>query len=143
MRNSISAADLDIHVEAGDEQELFKWLVASFLMGKRIQSEIAAGAYRVIVQLHQFDTPRKLADCTHRGLVRMLGEAKYTRYDESTADRLLKLGKKLNEEYAGKVINIRAASEHRADFEKRLKAFEGIGPKTIEIFMSEAQAVLF
>jgi len=143
MSKHISALDLNIHLGKGDEQALFKWLIASFLMGKRIRSGIAADAYKVIVDKHQRDTPRKLAGCTHRELVKMLGEGGYARYDESTAARLLKLNKKLNEEYGGKILNLRKASEDRVDFEKRLAAFEGIGPKTIEIFLRDAREVLF
>ncbi|WP_133748850.1 DNA methylase [Pseudomonas sp. LP_7_YM] len=143
MNTPISATDLNIHLGAGDDPSLFKWLIASFLMGKRIQGDIAAEAYRVIVEKHERDTSRKLAGCTHRELVRMLGEARYTRYDESTAERLLKLSTKLNAEYAGKVTDIRKLCENRAEFAARLQDFEGIGPKTIEIFMRDAEGVLF
>ena len=75
MHKIISAHDLKIDLENANEEGLFKWLVASFLMGKRIQAQIAAEAYRVIVEKHQRDTPRKLAHSTHRELVAMLGEA--------------------------------------------------------------------
>lgn len=143
MSKNISAVDLSIHLGKDDEHALFKWLIASFLMGKRIRSQIAADAYKVIIDKHQRDTPRKLAACTHAELVKMLGEGGYARYDESTAERLLKLSKKLNEEYGGKIMNIREASDDRADFEKRLADFEGIGPKTVEIFMRDAREVLF
>ncbi|WP_460141994.1 HhH-GDP family DNA glycosylase [Pseudomonas sp. S2_E01] len=143
MTKVISAQDLQIDLADANEQGLFKWLIASFLMGKRIQSEIAAEAYRVIVDRHHCDSPRKLAACSHRELVRMLGEGRYVRYDESTASRLLSLAHTLNEEYAGKVLNVREASDDIREFEKRLSAFEGIGPKTIEIFMREAGRVLF
>jgi endonuclease III len=143
MSKNISAADLNIHLGKDDEHALFKWLIASFLMGKRIRSEIAVDAYKVIIEKHQRDTPRKLGACTHSDLVKMLGEGSYARYDESTAERLLKLSKKLNDEYCGKVANIREASEDRADFEKRLGDFEGIGPKTVEIFMRDGGEVLF
>ena len=71
----------------------------------------------------------------------MLGEGHYVRYDESTAERLLKLCEKLNKEYGGKISGIHEASENRKDFEKRLGEFEGIGPKTVEIFMREAGKV--
>jgi endonuclease III len=137
MHKIIRAQDLNIDLENANEEGLFKWLVASFLMGKRIQAQIAAEAYRVIVVKHQRDTPRKLANCTHRELVAMLGEAHYVRYDETTAARLLALANKLHNDYAGKVSSIVAASTDRRDFESRLAAFEGIGPKTIEIFMRE------
>ena len=144
MGKTITAEDLEISFgDASDEVALFKWLIASFLMGKRIQADIAAQAYRVIVDRHQRDTPRKLAHCSHRELVRMLGEAHYVRYDETTATRLLALAHKLNDEYAGKVGNIVAESAVRQAFEKRLAEFDGIGPKTVEIFMREAGPVLF
>lgn len=143
MSKAISARDLGIHLKKGDESALFKWFVASFLMGKRIQADIAAQAYRVIVEKHSRDTARKLAACTHRDLVAMLGEAHYVRYDETTAERLRHLGKKLSDEYAGKIGAIHNASEDRQAFEKRLDAFEGVGPKTIEIFMRDAAAVLY
>ena len=143
MSKIISAHDLQIDLRGANEAALFKWLVASFLMGKRIQGAIAAKAYQVIVEQHQRDTPQKLAQCTHRQLVVMLGQAHYVRYDETTASRLLALASKLNTEYAGKVSNIVEASADRQAFEKRLSEFEGIGPKTIEIFMREGAAVLF
>jgi len=143
MSKNISAVDLNIHLDTDGEHELFRWLIASFLMGKRIRAQIAAEAYKVIIVKHQRDTPRKLAACTHGELVKMLGEGGYARYDESTAERLLKLSKKLNEEYGGMLLNIRDSSDDRADFERRLADFEGIGPKTIEIFMRDARQVLF
>ncbi|MGF6457881.1 DNA methylase [Pseudomonas frederiksbergensis] len=143
MNKTISAQDLQIDLRGANETALFKWLVASFLMGKRIQGAIAANAYKVVVEQHQRDTPQKLAHCTHRQLVVMLGQAHYVRYDETTASRLLALASKLNNEYAGKVSNIVEASADRQAFEKRLSEFEGIGPKTIEIFMREAAALLF
>ena len=71
----------------------------------------------------------------------MLGEGHYTRYDESTAERLLKLCAKLNGEYGGKLGNLREQSKDRRDLEKRLAEFEGVGPKTVEIFMREAGKV--
>lgn len=143
MNKIISAQDLRIDLQGANEAALFKWLLASFLIGKRIQGEIAAKAYQVIVEQNQRDTPRKLAHCTHCQLVAMLGQAHYVRYDETTASRLLALADKLNGEYGGRVKNIVEASPDREAFEKRLEAFEGIGPKTIEIFMREAAKVIY
>jgi len=143
LDKSIRATDLQISLDDANEAGLFKWLIASFLMGKRIQAGIAVKAYEVIIDKHQRDTPRKLAHCSHRELVQMLGEAHYVRYDETTASRLLALAIKLNAEYAGKVGNMVEASANRAEFEQRLADFEGIGPKTVEIFMREAARVIF
>ena len=142
MASEISAQKLGIDISQG-EGELFKWFIASFLFGKRIQQDIAADAYRVIVEKHRRDTPRKLCNCSWQELVDMLGEGHYVRYDESTAERLLKLCEKLNREYGGKLGNIREQSKDRAELEKRLAEFEGIGPKTVEIFMREAETVWY
>ena len=143
MARSITALELGIELKPDDDDGLFKWFIASFLMGKRIQAPIAAQAYKVIVEEQGRDTARKLQHCTSRELVAMLGRAHYVRYDETTAQRLLDLSAKLNAEYAGKITHMRSASESREAFEKRLGAFDGVGPKTIEIFMRDAAKVLF
>ncbi|AZE83624.1 ATPase [Pseudomonas orientalis] len=143
MARSISASELSIELKPGDDSSLFKWFIASFLMGKRIQAPIAAQAYKVIVEEEGRDTARKLQHCTSRQLVAMLGRAHYVRYDETTAQRLLDLSAKLNAEYSGKITRILQASEDRQAFEKRLGEFDGVGPKTIEIFMRDAATVLF
>ena len=143
MAKSITAHELGIELTPEDNSSLFKWFLASFLMGKRIQAPIAAQAYRVIVEEEGRDTPRKLQHCTSRELVAMLGRAHYVRYDESTAQRLLDLSAKLNAQYAGNITQMRDVSEDRQAFEKRLAEFDGVGPKTIEIFMRDAAAVLF
>ncbi|MBD1586816.1 DNA methylase [Pseudomonas typographi] len=142
MAHAISAADLGINLGSGGEKALFKWLIASLLMGKRIQAGIAAEAYHVIVDKHAVDTPRKLSQRSHRELVGMLGEGHYSRYDESTAERLSSLAAKLNSDYAGKVTSIREASSDLGEFKQRLQAFDGIGPKTVEIFMRDAEKAL-
>ena len=142
MASEISAKQLGIDISQG-EGDLFKWFIASFLFGKRIQQDIAADAYRVIVEKHKRDTPRKIGNCSWQELVDMLGEGHYVRYDESTAERLLKLCDKLNSEYGGKLGNIREQSKDRKELEKRLGEFEGIRPKTVEIFMREAEKVWY
>ncbi|MCK3825177.1 MULTISPECIES: DNA methylase [unclassified Pseudomonas] len=143
MARSISAAQLGIELKPDDDASLFKWFIASFLMGKRIQAPIAAQAYKVIIEEEGRDTPRKLQHCTSRELVAMLGRAHYVRYDETTAQRLLDLSARLNADYGGKITGIRQASEDRQAFEQRLAAFDGVGPKTIEIFMRDAADMLF
>jgi endonuclease III len=143
MSPYISAADLGIRVRSDDEESLFKWLLASFLFGKRIGQKVAAATWRVLVEVHGLDTPRKLCRCTHAQLVRMLGEGGYARYDESTAERLSLLCRMLLEQYQGRVLGIFEAAGSREDFERRLRQFKGIGPVTVGIFMREAGPVLF
>lgn len=130
-------------LDGAQEEALFKWMLASFLFGKPIQQSVAERAYRVIVEQHRLDTPTKLVGCSQHELVRMLGQARYVRYDLSTAERLLKLGRKLLDEYDGKLTTMRQQSLGPDDFAHRLLAFEGIGPKTAEIFMGEAELGLY
>ena len=141
----ISAEQLGLAagLEKADEKALFKWLLASFVFGKPIQQAVAERAYRMLVEQHGLDTPARLAGCSQQELVRLLGQARYVRYDISTAARLHKLSRKLLTEYDGSVAAIRQQSPSRHDFAQRLLAFEGIGPKTVEIFMREAEAGLY
>ena len=139
MASAISAQELDIHIEKGEAN--CSSGIARFLFGKRIQQDVAAEAYRGIVARHRRDTPRKLCNCSWQELVSMLGEGRYVRYDESTAERLLKLCHKLNSEYGRKLGNIREQSGNRKALEKRLAKFGGVGTKTVELFMREAAKV--
>lgn len=143
MNRYMSAADLRITVRKGDEHSLFKWLLASFLFGKRIGQKIAAATWRVLVEKHGRDTLRKLCNCTHAELVKMLREGGYAHYDESTARRLTRLCTSLIEDYHGGVLGIREASESQPAFVRRLLEFKGVGPVTVRIFMREAGPSLF
>lgn len=143
MRRQLLPHDLGFEVLPGDEPSLFKWFLASFLFGNRISQDIAAATWRVLVEGHGCDTPRKLCDFTHGQLVRMLGQGGYRRYDESTATRLSLLCRTMLDEYGGRILGIAEAAENREDFERRLLAFKGVGPVTLGIFMREARPALF
>ncbi|MFJ4454208.1 DNA methylase [Pseudomonas sp. NPDC089392] len=138
--NTISARDLDINV-AGTNG-LYLWLLASFLMGKRIRSTVAVTAYQVLIDQQGLDTPSKLTHASHSQLVRLLGQAGYARYDESTARRLLRLGDKLEAELDHQLGLLQNGEQDIDGFQRWLLTFEGVGPKTVEIFMREASAPL-
>lgn len=135
----ISAALLGIDMHQCHGRGLFKWLLASFLIGKRIRASVAVQAYRLLVDTHGLDTPGKLARCPHHTLVKLLGQAGYARYDESTARRLHRLGKGLEAEMDQVLIDV---AVDMAYVNAWLLRFEGVGPKTLEILMREAAPVL-
>ncbi|PJJ99453.1 DNA methylase [Lysobacteraceae bacterium NML91-0213] len=143
MLRQLLPRDLGFEVPPRDEASLFRWFLASFLFGNRIPQAAAARTWRVLVVTHGLDTPRRLCACSHRDLVRMLGEGGYRRYDESTAERLALLCRRLIDEYDGRILGIADAATDRADFERRLLAFKGVGPVTLGIFMREAGPALF
>ena len=142
MRQHLSPRDLGFEVLA-DEGALFKWFLASFLFGNRISQDVAAATWRVLVGTHGIDTPRKLRDCSHARLVRILGEGGYRRYDESTAARLSLLCRTLGDAHDGSMLAMSAASGSPEEVEQRLLAFKGVGPVTLGIFMREAGPALF
>ena len=135
----ISAALLGIDMHQCHGRGLYKWLLASFLIGKRIRASVAVQAYQVLVDTHGLDTPGKLARCPHHTLVKLLGQAGYARYDESTARRLHRLGKGLEAEMDHVLLDDAVDMAHVSAW---LLRFEGVGPKTLEIFMREAAPVL-
>lgn len=133
-RHEVTPETLKLRPQAENEVDVFCWLIASFLFGKRIQQEIATSAYRAIVEIHKIDSAQKMGACSHRQLVSMLREGRYARYDESTAMRLSALCRKLIENYDGLASEILKRSVSTEDLTNRLQEFDGIGPKTAEIF---------
>lgn len=134
----VTAASLGIDVR--QPHGLYQWLLASFLIGKRIRASVAVQAYRTLVEGHGLTTPGKLAACSHRELVQRLGQSGYARYDESTARRLRLLGAELAQGLEARLHALRHNTQNLASFEQWLLGFEGVGPKTLEIFMREARA---
>jgi endonuclease III len=128
----------DLGIDTRQAHGLYQWLLASFLIGKRIRASVAVQAYRTLVDSHGLATPGKLAACSHRELVRLLGQAGYARYDESTARRLRVLGARLEKGLEAQLEALRQGVQDVAGFEQWLLGFEGVGPKTLEIFMREA-----
>lgn len=137
----ITAAGLNLYPSSGDEEDLFCWLIVSFLCGKRIQQAVAVSAYHAIVETHKINSVEKMAACGHRLLVTMLGEGRYVRYDESTATRLTALCRKLIDHYDGRVSELVQRSLDSKDLTRRLQEFDGIGPKTAGIFVREVLAI--
>lgn len=143
VRRQLQPADLGLQLRADDEAGLFGWFLASFLAGKRISQGVAARTWEVMVRGHGCDTPARLCARSHGELVRMLGEGGYRRYDQSAATMLRQLCHDLRQDYGGGILGVLAASGDRADFERRLLAFRGVGPVTLRIFMEQAGPVLF
>jgi endonuclease III len=126
---------LGIDLDSQKEQELFKWFLASILFGKRISEKIAIKTYHEFIK-HGVTTPDKILETGWDGLVRILDEGGYVRYDFSTATRLLDIAKMLKEKYGGLIELYKAAADTR-DLERRLQEFKGIGPVTTNIFLRE------
>lgn len=131
------AADFNLDV-LSSEDDLFRWFLLSFLFGKPIQSTVAARTWQLFIS-RKLDTPWAILDASHRTLVRLLDEGKYTRYDEVTARALQTCMQQLINDYDGSLWLMLESSANEDEFSKRLQNLYGVGPKTAEIFMRETE----
>lgn len=72
----------------------------------------------------------------------LLDEGGYTRYDFSTAEKLLRVFGSLQKEYGGDLNRLHAASADSHDLEGRImKLGKGVGPTTVSIFLREMRGI--
>lgn len=131
------ASDFGLDVLSGDD-DMFRWFLLAYLFGKPIQSGVAAQTWQLFID-RGFDTPWTIAQASHRQLVRLLDEGKYTRYDSVMARALHSCMQRLIDDYEGSLMLMYERSLDEDEFSKRLQQLYGVGPKTAEIFMRETQ----
>lgn len=133
------SSSLGIDLKSGREEEIFKWFLASILFGKRISAQTASKTYKEF-ESKGILTPEKILDTGWDGLVKVLDDGGYTRYDFSTASKLLDLMKKLKERY-GTLSKLHEQAKDSRDLERKLIEFKGIGPVTANIFLRELRTI--
>jgi endonuclease III len=133
------SSSLGINLQKGKEKEIFKWFLASVLFGKRISFRIAAKTYEQFKSCNVL-TPEAIANTGWDGLVKILDDGGYVRYDFSTASKLLDLVKQLREKY-GSLTELHRQAKDPRDLEEKLMEFKGIGPVTANIFLRELRTV--
>jgi endonuclease III len=135
------AQQLNIDLSSLREQELFKWFLAAILYGAPIPEKIASKTFAIFAQ-RKIDSPAKLLHLGWEGVVSLLDEGGYGRYDFKTATKLLEMAQRLQENYGGKLQKIHAEAKDSRDLEKRLQSLaKGIGPLTINIFLRELRGI--
>jgi len=128
---------LHIDVDSGNEREVFKWFLVAVLFGAPITESSATKTYRCF-EKHSVLTPRKIIETGWQGLVDILDEGTYTRYDYKTADKLLLVMSNLVNNYNGSLNKLHRQATDSNDLEKRLKQLgKGIGNITVSIFLRE------
>lgn len=132
---------LGIDVRSGDSGEIFKWFLASILFGAPIRESSAIKTYQCFKKYGVL-TPRKIVETGWQGLVDILDEGTYTRYDFRTSDKLLEVMGNLIADYGGDLGLLHRLARDPADLERRLKALgKGIGDVTVSIFLRELRGV--
>jgi len=132
---------LSINLERGEDEEVFKWFLAAVLFGAPITETSVVKTYRCF-EKHGVLTPEKILKTGWDGLVKILDEGSYTRYDFKTADKLLEVMRNLKTNYDGSLRLLHEKAADSVDLEKRLKALgKGIGDVTISIFLRELRGI--
>ena len=120
-------------------EDRFKWFLASVLFAKRISAETARGTYQYFEQ-EELTNPDTILRAGWDRLVEVLDAGGYTRYDFSTATKLLEIVETLKDKY-GSLEKIHAESSGPEDLEKRLQEFKGVGPVGVNIFLRELRGI--
>lgn len=131
------AADLDLHA-LDDDQDLFRWFLLCFLLGKPIQSGVAQKTWKIFSE-NKLDIPWAIADIKDRKLTALLRQGGYTRYQYVMTKALKTCMKQLIDFYDGSLVLMIEQSENEDELSKRLQKLYGVGPKTAEIFMRETE----
>lgn len=131
---------LHINLKSKQENEIFKWFIASLLLGKRINETLAIRTYKEFEKrnLLSFD---RMKNCTWEYLVETLDAGGCVRYDFSTASTLMEIMGLLGKKYGGALSRLHEAAEDACDLEVKLQEFKGIGPVTANIFLREMRGV--
>jgi len=132
---------LDINLTKGKDDEIFKWFFASILFGAPITETSVIKTYKCF-QKYDVLTPQRILQTGWDGLVKILDEGSYTRYDFKTADKLLEVMKNLIQKYNGSLTLLYNKASDMQDLENRLKDLgKGIGNVTVNIFLRELRDI--
>ncbi len=128
---------LGINLRKGDDDEIFKWFLASVLFGAPISETSVIQTYRCFERRGVL-TPERILKTGWDGLVEILDEGGYTRYDFKTSDKLLEVMNNLISKYNGSLSLLHEQALNSSDLEKRLKSLgKGVGEVTVSIFLRE------
>lgn len=132
---------LGINLNSGKDEEIFKWFLASVLFGAPITETSVIKTYKCF-QKYEVLTPKRILETEWDGIVRILDEGSYTRYDFKTADKLLEVMRNLMEKFNGSLNLLHSRASNAKDLENRLKDLgKGIGDVTVSIFLRELREV--
>jgi endonuclease III len=132
---------LGINLKDGNDEEIFKWFLVSILFGAPITETSVIKTYQCF-QKYGVLTPKRILENEWEGLVKILDEGCYTRYDFKTADKLLRVIRNLMEKHNGNLNLLHSKASNARDLENMLKDLgKGIGDVTVSIFLRELRDI--
>ncbi len=135
------SSELGIDLSSVDPKQVFKWFLASKLFGARISTDIAIRTYKEF-ERRGVTSPESILKTGWDGLVQILDDGGYVRYDFSTATKLLEIMKDLQRDYEGDLNKLHKKARDEEDLENLLKGMgKGIGDVTVNIFLRELRSI--
>lgn len=135
------SVSLDIDLSKKESEEIFKWFLGSILFGARISETIVLRTYNEF-RKEDVLTPSDILKTGWDGLVRILDNGGYVRYDFKTATKLLKVTKDLKDKYQKDLNKLHSSAKDQKDLEQKIKDLgKGIGDVTCNIFLRELREV--
>lgn len=134
------SSELGIDLDSGSSEEIFKWFLASILFGTRISRNLAVRTYLEFANRNVL-TPDAILRTGWEGLVEILDEGGYARYDFKTATKLLEISQMLIEQYGGDLNRLHEEARDPRHLESRLMEMKGVGPVTVNIFLRELRGI--
>jgi len=132
---------LGISLTSRKSEEISKWFLASMLYSKPIRESTATTTYQVFEESEVL-SPKEILKTGWEGLVSLLDEGGYTRYDFSTASKLLQVFGNLQKNYSGDLNRLHDAAVNSDDLVKRLRDLgKGIGATTVSIFLRDMRGI--
>jgi hypothetical protein len=132
---------LEIKLKSGKNEEIVKWFLASILYAKPIRESSATKTYFCFLK-HKVTDAKRILDTGWHGLVDILDEGSYTRYDFSTADKLLEVFGNLQKLYKGNLNLLYKKAKDSKDLEEKIKSLgKGIGNTTVSIFLRDMRYI--
>jgi len=132
---------LGINLESKTDEEIFKWFLASVLFGAPISETSVVKTFNCFRRCDVL-TPNRVLETGWEGLVKILDEGGYTRYDFKTSDKLLEIARNLNSKYNGSLNALHNQARDQTDLERLLKDLgKGIGGVTVGIFLRELRNI--
>jgi endonuclease III len=129
--------DFDLDVMSG-EDDLFRWFLLTYLLGKPIQSVVAVKTWKLFIARKK-DLPWAILEMSDGQLVSLLHQGGYTRYQHVMTHALKTAMKQLVDFYEGSLQQMIEESVDEDQLSLRLQKLYGVGPKTAEIFMRETE----
>ncbi|CAN5810412.1 endonuclease [soil metagenome] len=135
------ADELRIPLRRNTPSPLFRLLCAALLASARISADLAVTGARALSDAG-WTTAEKMAGATWEQRVKVLNDAGYARYDESTSRLLGETADLLSDRYGGDLRRLRDTADRDLDRERELlKECKGIGDVGADIFLREVQLV--